>query len=263
MVHTKSRIARIIRAILFSIALLNLGSSYTKAQTPTPTSSEDRERGIQLYQQGDASGAIEALRKVVKENKDDAKAWHYLGLAYLLKQDKDEARKAFGKAATIRVKDLAAALSPSDNHGMPPAKSKNADRYQAAVESVEKYLEVTSNPSEDLITELETLRWYRDFYQGSRHDEEIRSGRDVTTKLRILSKPEPQFSGTRASGIAILHAVFSADGGIKHILVLHKVDPAFDRACIEAAKKIQFTPAIKDGRSVSMILQLEYRREFF
>src|SRR5207237_828655 len=225
-------------------------------QQPSTDFSEDRDRGIELYQQGEASGAIEALRKVVKEHKDDAKAWHYLGFAYLLKHDKDEARKAFAKAATIRVKDLAAALPPSDNHDMRPAKSKHADRYQAAVESVEKYLEVTSNPSEDLITELETLRWYCDFYQGSRHDEEILSGSEVTTKLRILSKPAPQFSGTRASGTAMLHAVFSADGSVKHILVLHKVDPAFDRACIEAAKTIQFTPAIKDGRAVSMILQV-------
>lgn len=249
--------------LVFVVLALMCGADAKPPQQPGIVSSEDRDRGIQLYQQGDASGAVEALRKVVKENKDDAKAWHYLGLAYLLKQDKDEARKAFAKAATIRVKDLAAALPPSDNHDMRPAQSKNADRYQAAVESVEKYLEVTSNPSEDLITELETLRWYRDFYQGSRHDEEILSGRDVATKLRILSKPEPRFSGTRASGTAMLHAVFSADGSVKHILVLHKVDPAFDRVCIEAAKTIQFTPAIKDGRAVSMILQVEYHREFF
>src|SRR5205807_2435366 len=204
--------------VLVALALMCAADAKPQQQ-PSTVFSEDRDRGIELYQQGEASGAIEALRKVVKEHKDDGKAWNYLGLAYLLKQDKDEARKAFAKATTIRVKDLAAALPPSDNHDMRPSKSKNADRYQAAVESVEKYLEVTSNPSEDLITELETLRWYRDFYQGSRHDEEIRSGRDVTTKLRILSKPEPQFSGTRASGTAILHAVFSADGGIKHILV--------------------------------------------
>src|SRR5437879_5948051 len=144
MARTNPRIARFACAILFSIVVLNLASFYTNAQAPAQSSSEDRDRGIQLYQQGDASGAIEALRRVVKENKDDAKAWHYLGLTYLLKQNKDEARKAFAKAATIRVKDLSAALPPSDNHDMRPAKSKNADRYQAAVESVEKYLEVTS-----------------------------------------------------------------------------------------------------------------------
>jgi hypothetical protein len=78
--------------------------------------------------------------------------------------------------------------------------------------------------------------------------------------LRILDKPPPNFAGTRTAGRESLRAVFSADGTVKHILVVRKVDPEFDRACILAAKRIQFEPAVKDGRPVSMILEVEYGR---
>ena len=111
-----------------------------------------------------------------------------------------------------------------------------------------------------LVEELESLRWYRDYFGGTRNDEEIITTKQATTRLRILHKPPPNFSGTRAAGTGSLRAVFSADGTVKHILVIRKVDPEFDRACILAAKRIQFEPALKDGRPVSMILEVEYGR---
>ena len=95
--------------LVFVALALMCGADAKPQQQPGIVSSQDRDRGIELYQQGDVSGAIEALRKVVRENKDDAKAWHYLGLTYLLKLDKDEARKAFEKAATVRLSNLASA----------------------------------------------------------------------------------------------------------------------------------------------------------
>lgn len=251
-----------VTAFLF-LAILNLSTFIANAQQPINTTSEERNRGIQLYQQGDANGAIEALHEAVRKNKDDGDAWHYLGLAFLLKQNTDEARKAFAKAATIRVNSLEAFFPVSDGQDPMPARVKNTERYRAAAESLEKYLEVTSNPSTDRIYELETLRWYRDFYGGLAKDEEIMSAKEVTTRLRILSKPTPNFLGTRAYGTASLRAVFSADGSVKHVLVVRKVDPDFDLACIEAAKKIQFEPAVKDGRAVSMILQIEYGRHIY
>jgi len=114
----------------------------------------------------------------------------------------------------------------------------------------------------DWRSQLEALRFYRDYYAGARSDETIVTTKETNTRLRILSKPPPAFSRTTASGNSVLRAVFSADGSVKHVLVLKRVAPDFDLACIEAACKIKFTPAIKDGHPVSMILQLEYNRYF-
>src|SRR5262249_31459688 len=140
--------------------------------------------------------------------------------------------------------------------------SSTANQFAAAIQSAEKYLETTPNASPDETAELETLRWYRDFYESVPQSEEILSTREVTTRIHIVQKPPPVFSGPRASGAAVWRALFSADGTVKHILVARKSDPVFDRACIEAATKIEFTPAMKDAHAVSVILLLEYRREF-
>jgi tetratricopeptide (TPR) repeat protein len=241
-------------AVLISISIAQVPSRQTPAST-------DRDRGIELYQQGDANGAIEALRHAVQNNEKDGSAWHYLGLAYLLKGSKDEARKSFARAVAVREAALQPSALVATGLSDPAAlRQKRSERFQAAAESLEKYLELTKNPDLTLVEELDSLRWYRDFYSGTRKDEEIFTTKEVTTRLRILDKPPPNFSGTRAAGTETLRAVFSADGTVKHILVIRKVDPEFDRACIVAAKRIQFEPAVKDGRPVSMILEVEYGR---
>jgi tetratricopeptide (TPR) repeat protein len=244
-------------AVLISIGIAQVPSQQTPAST-------DRDRGIELYQQGDANGAVDALRHAVQNNEKDGSAWHYLGLAYLLKDSKDEARKSFARAVAVREAALQPSALVATGLSDPAAlRQKRSERFQAAAESLEKYLELTRNPDLTLVEELDSLRWYRDFYSGTRKDEEIVTTKEATTRVRIIDKPPPNFSGTRATGRGSLRAVFSADGTVKHILVIHKVDPEFDRACILAAKRIQFEPAVKDGRPVSMILEVEYARYIY
>lgn len=246
-----------------ALVVLTCFSPYAQSQQAT-AGAEDRERGIQLYQKGENQGAIEAFRAATSKNRDDGDAWHYLGLALLAAGNKDEARKAFEKAATIRLNNLIP-ISPLRlaNNPQPGAESiKPLDRYQAALESSEQFLLLTPRPTDDWRSQLEALRFYRDYYAGTRTDETIMATKEATTRLHISSKPPPDFSGLSESGNSVLRAVFSADGSVKHVLVLKRVTSDFDLRCIEAARKIKFTPAIKEGRAVSMILQLEYNRYF-
>ena len=249
-------IALVLSAVLFFLAPL----SGNCAQQPATTTTTERDRGIKLYEEGDTNGAIDALRAAVKLNNEDGKAWHYLGLAFKRQPNNDEARRAFEKAARIRVRELATITSIPSGRGN---RVDTAERYEVALESAQEYLNLTPNAPRDWIAQLEALRFYQNHYSGSNNEEEIISGKEVTTKVRILKKPAPEFGGDRASGTSVLRAVFSADGTVKHVLVLQTVDHAFDQACIEAARKIEFTPAMKDGRKVSMILQVEYNRSFY
>jgi Gram-negative bacterial TonB protein C-terminal/TPR repeat len=252
----------VIKLLTFPVLITVISGINTNALAQEQSADHtERDRGIQLYQQGLADEAIEALRGAVSKNHNDADAWHYLGLAYLSKDKKPDAAKAFKQAlntrlAGIGLSQVVRARDPQSDQ------SSTANRFAAAVQSAEKYLEITPNASPEETAELETLRWYRDFYQGVSQPDEILSTKEVTTRIHIAQKPPPVFSGTRSSGTAVLRALFSADGTVKHILVTRKIDPVFDRACIEAATKIEFTPAMKDGHAVSVILLLEYRREF-
>jgi tetratricopeptide (TPR) repeat protein len=244
-----------------AIALLFCRAAW--AQQTVPPGSDERDRGIQLYQTGDSAGAIEALRDAVQKNKSDSAAWHYLGLALVNEGKKEDARRAFEKAAIIRLHSLGG-IPPGDNsQALSQPWKRAAESYQLAIESVEQYLKITPAATDDWKSQLDALRFFHDYLSGLRHDEIILPTREATTKVRILSKPEPDFSRTRASGNCVLRAVFISSGRVDYVTVVRPVEPQFDLACIEAAKRIKFAPAVKDGNPVATILLIEYNRAFY
>jgi TonB family protein len=257
-----------ILVILAGLAISGLPGPGSKAiadfQLPAPAGSSERDRGIQLYEQGDAKGAVEILRVAVKQNKEDAVAWHYLGLALLGKSDKNAARKAFEKAARLRIDNLFSVNYPS-----PPStdQERNARRLQAvarfkdALESVERYIALTPKPSEEWLTQLENLRVNKEYYESG-PNKEIFSAKELTTKARIISKPEPAYTQEARQhqiiGTVVLRAVFSYDGSVRNIMIVRGLKYGLTEKAIQVARQIKFIPATKDGRPVSMYMQLQY-----
>ncbi len=90
----------------------------------------------------------------------------------------------------------------------------------------------------------------------------IFSPKDVTSKARVLSKPEPQYTEearkNQVTGTVILRAVFSSSGQVTNISARAGLPYGLTERAIAAARQIKFTPATKDGRPVSMYIQLEY-----
>lgn len=84
---------------------------------------------------------------------------------------------------------------------------------------------------------------------------------EVSRKAMILIKPEPYYTEDarqkRLRGNVVLRAVLSASGKLTNIQVVSGV-PLLAQSSIEAAGKMFFIPAQKDGRFVSMYIQLEY-----
>ena len=75
-------------------------------------------------------------------------------------------------------------------------------------------------------------------------------------------KPEPAYTEearqNQISASVILKAIFAADGTITNIKVASGLPFGLEEKAIEAAKKIRFIPAVKDGKFVSTWMQLEY-----
>src|ERR1700730_8573940 len=59
-------------------------------------------RGIELYQQGNATEAIKVLSAVVKKHRNDADAWYYLALALNSQGAIGAARPAFERLISLR-----------------------------------------------------------------------------------------------------------------------------------------------------------------
>jgi TonB family protein len=82
-----------------------------KSQTAQPAAQqpEDKfERGLRLYQQGDAQAAIPLLRDAAQTRKNDAEAWLYYGHALSFAGKAKDARKAFEKALKLQPGDARA-----------------------------------------------------------------------------------------------------------------------------------------------------------
>ena len=93
--------------------------------------------------------------------------------------------------------------------------------------------------------------------------ERIYVSREVDQKAVIHAKPKPGYSREarrqNTRGIVVLRVILAADETVKHIEVLTGLPNGLSDKAIEAAEKIKFTPAMKDGKRVSLWVQLEYR----
>ncbi len=87
-------------------------------------------------------------------------------------------------------------------------------------------------------------------------------GKQVDTKARLVKKPEPAYTEkarrAQITGTVILKCIFASDGTVKNIRVVSGLPYGLTERAIEAARKIKFIPAMKDGKNVSMWMQLEY-----
>jgi hypothetical protein len=90
----------------------------------------------------------------------------------------------------------------------------------------------------------------------------IFKGSEVDRKLKILAKPEPEFSTQdrrdHASEKIVLTAVFCGTGEVTKIRVKSGLSDSLNAKAIEAARKIKFIPGEKDGNKVSQWLTLVY-----
>ena len=136
---------------------------------------------------------------------------------------------------------------------------KTRERFAAAVSALETYLKLVASDTETAIwkDQLETMRVY-----ARQSDTNVYSGSEVTTRARVLSKPEPTYTeqarSAGVSGTVILRAVFTAYGTVENILIVRSLPGGLTARCIEAARRIKFTPATKDGKPVSTFMELQY-----
>jgi TonB family protein len=97
---------------------------------------------------------------------------------------------------------------------------------------------------------------------GGDDPNKVYTTKDVTSKARILSRPEPLYTEAarrnQVPGTVILRAVFSAGGSVTNIKAVKGLPDGLTEKAIAAARQIKFVPAQKDGRSVSQYIQIEY-----
>jgi len=313
-----------------------------RVQLPEGTVSEERDRGIRLYKEGDAKGAIAQLQSALRKNKNDANTWYYLGLSLTRDGQFKEASKAYeaviklqpdwasaraGLAFTLLLRnklkdalseaeralaidsalvdahytvgvvrlrngDYAKALEDAEtvirfdpNYAqayllksqalvsffqgteVPPndePNEKRLARYKEAAASLEKYLKLSPGTKYEATwrEQLEALQFSANMLEKTGDTRTTFLAQEVTAKARVLSKQEPTYTErarqNQVTGTVILRCVFAADGRVKYIIVVRGLPDGLTERSIDAARKIKFVPAMRDGKPVSMWMQLEY-----
>jgi len=88
------------------------------------------------------------------------------------------------------------------------------------------------------------------------------TGKQVDRRIVLLQKPEPSYTEqarqAQITGTVVLKTVFSANGSVVNIDVKQGLMFGLTERSIEAAKKIKFIPASKDGKFVPQAITLEY-----
>lgn len=220
-----------------------------------------------IYQQEQDDESIATLRSVVKRNKNDLRAWHYLGLALEKQGNTKEARKAHEKAALLGDELLAQTLDelPREldfGRVLRPIGSRLTEASASAVRFIQLEPKLSRSMHEEWSQRTEALLAFADIANSDPKTQTVFRSKEVDVKARILNKPPPQYSEAarqdQVTGTVILFAILTADGKVTAIHPLKSRPRGLTEQAIKAARQITFIPAMKNGKPVSMSIQLEY-----
>jgi tetratricopeptide (TPR) repeat protein len=181
----------------------------------------EKERGIELYRKGDFNEAVKALQEAVKKQGSDSDAWYYFGLSLLRASKIKDAGKAFEKTLSLR-RDFALGYAAMAYMQLLVNDNKRA------LENAEQAL--TLDPKN-----LDSL-----YVAGMAR---LREGAGAEALARaeeaLKVKPDhPQALILKTQALLSIHGL--------------------TEEAVKAARKIRFTPAMRDGKPVSVFGRLEF-----
>jgi TonB family protein len=220
------------------------------------------------------SDARREARRVIEADPQQKDAHFVLGTVALRNNDFEGAlREAelalradaeYSPALLLKTQALISAVLGSGYREEPPPSDVRAARLREAEESLERVLRL--NPESVHAAawreQLEAVRIYTGLYDAAKPDRLVFRSSEVTERAVIHARPEPGFTEAarqnNTQGLVRVRLVLSADGTVKHILVVRGLPHGLTEQAVNAARRIRFTPATKDGRPVSTVVTVEY-----
>ena len=170
-------------------------------------------------------------------------------------------------AEAYLLKSLAFVNLNSDTAVVNEVQQDRLFRYQAAAEALDRYLNRSTDHQATPLWQgqLDSLKFYLRAEQPGSTEAYLPG--HVTTKFRIIEKPEPTYTEAarvhQVAGRVVLRAVVGVDGSVQHVLILQSLTHGLTEASIAAARRIRFAPALLDGKPVPCFVQLEYNFNLF
>jgi TonB family protein len=226
----------------------NAREAQTEAQTALESDPDNAEAhyviGAVNFRNGAYNTAYERVKKAIEINPR-------LAAAYLIKSQSLVSSIAMQNGAVIR---------PLGARGQ---------MLREATEDLEKYINLSADDEEARFyrESLESLKFFSEYYNRPENQKPVKFDAadepdNSRTPLKIISKPRAEYTdkarGLQVTGGIRLLVGFSADGTVKHILVIKSLDYGLDKNAVGAARAIKFEPATKDGKPISVVREIEY-----
>jgi TonB family protein len=258
-------------AVVACACLLAVGLGARGQNAPAPNQfTEWVARGVELYTKGDFEAATDAFKRATKADKTDPDAWHFLGLSYKQQGKLKDASRAFEKSVVLNFSRLThnvPASSIEEYKSLTPEERRTrrarlASGYERAAEAVVNYVQLRPENAGGWSGQLESLRFYAKALAAGEGEEALFFAPDVSEKAIVRSRPEPPYTEDarkhQVEGVVRLRMVLASDGSVRHIIVLKALPRGLTESAINAARRIKFDPATKDGRPVSQYTTVEY-----
>jgi len=92
--------------------------------------------------------------------------------------------------------------------------------------------------------------------------ERLYRAKEVSQHVRVTLKPEPTYTTKarkkKAHGTVEMLGVFPATGKLRVLYILKSLPYGLTEQAIDAATRVEFQPALLDGRPVSQLIRLVY-----
>lgn len=247
------RTHRAIRLLMVLTSILCTSSVYGNSPGQMPAPQADVKG---LYSTAKRHYEEQAFRKALEAIEEVLKIDPFYTSALLLKYK-----------ALIGLFAVPPPLTPTEAKSPAILRERRISRAKFLIEaadSLEKYLQLKPDArgAELLRAQLPALRAHAEPAIKPESAWTIFSREEATEKAHLLYRPEPRYAeearNAQVRGTVKLLGVLAADGTVKHLLVLQGLSHGLTESSLEAASRIQFTPALKDGRPVSSVMQIEY-----
>jgi TonB family protein len=226
------------------------------------------EDGHAHLSRGDYQQAIESFTRSVQADPDKDRPAYYLGLSYYRLGHYREALAAYQKASELAPSDPFTHYELGKTYHALGNKEAAENKHQLlknlAPELAEYLFELFSRP-------LPTAQPAKESNQPAQPTLELEKRGDETVypagKLgasspSILYKERARYTEiarrNKVQGTVLLSAIFSADGQIKETKVLRWLPDGLALKAMEAAQKIRFKPATKDGAPITVRASVEF-----
>ena len=245
--------------LAFLLLILNdLEKAEREAETATTINPQDTDAHYvlaKLYTQRRSwEAAQQSTEVIIKVNPDHA-------AALLLK-----AQSLIGQSAPawMRTNEHGEKKNETDEKKSTEIIRERRSKLEQAQVVLANYLRLSPNDSgavwwhEQLEAVKAHARQLKDREDGSTNIIDMTKEVKPTILYREKAKYTEEAHSRGVTGIVKLRAMFADDGTLRDILVIEGLDWGLSWASIEAARKIRFEPAKKDGKSVAVVGYLEF-----